>query len=56
MDYDYVVKICKKHGATEHYLGYKDWECEKCLGEYFFENVKEMVRIMSELNVNEVGF
>ena len=56
MDYDVKIMFCKKHGATEHYFGYKDWECEKCLCEYFFENEKEMVRILSEFNINGVGF
>ena len=54
-DYNVKIMFCKKHGATEHYFGYKDWECEKCLGEYFIENEKEMVGIMSEFNINEVG-
>ena len=56
MDYDVKIMFCKKHGQTEHYFGYKDWECEKCLFEYFQENQNENVRIMSELNINEVGF
>jgi coproporphyrinogen III oxidase len=48
--------FCKKHGETEHYFGYKGWECEKCFFEYFHENENENIQIMSELNINEVGF
>ena len=55
MDYDVKIMFCKKHGQTEHYFGYKGWECEKCLFEYFHENENENIRIISELNISEVG-
>ena len=56
MDYREKMKVCEKHGPTQHYLAYEGWQCEKCLFKYFQENQNENVRIMSELNINEVGF
>lgn len=55
MEYKLKVMFCKRHGMTEHFYGYKSWECEKCLNEYFRENENESIRIIYELNINEVS-
>ena len=54
MDYEVRMMQCEKHGMSEHYFDYKRWECENCLYEYFRENEYENIRVVGELNVNEV--
>ena len=52
--YNTKMMTCQKHGPVEHFLGYDDWICMKCFFEDMKEDEKENIRIVAELNMNEV--
>ena len=53
-DCETKVMVCRKHGSVEHFLGYDDWICMKCFFEDMKEDEKENIRIVADLNMNEV--